>query len=571
MGGPIFLGLYLLLLSFMVISFLLKEKEIKKKLFYLLILLLFIYVIFLTESRAAYLGLLIGFIYFIPFYPQKNRLVFLSKILLMVLLIAGTYGVYHINTHSEPPEFLQENKVLQGISNRFSIKLALEDPRFSGWKVSFEALKKKPILGYGPENFSIAFDKYYDPSFPYINKAWGSWWDRAHNSLLDTGVSAGIPALIIYLLLFASIFWNLQKIKKNKPEKALICHGIQATFIAYLIANFFSFDTFSTYLISFLMIAFSLSLISQNLSEKIITIRLKDKIKYPLIFILFIALIWFIWAYNIKVLEINKEINLAKLQTKQGTYQKALIRLDKVLDSQSSLDHYLRLNYIEIINNNLAKSSASLQIELAQKAIKLLEENVKIRPYYTRNWILLGNYTNVLIEKGEVELKEKADNYFGKANELSPKRQEVFDGWIKTYYITGNYKEAKEKAQECLSLNEDFQECWWLLALSNIQLNQIEEAKENIGIAKKYYLSMTESVLLQLASAYASIENYKELSDVYQELTLIKPSNAQYHFYLALCHKELNNFEEAKKEALKTLELIPEAKEEIEEFLKGLD
>ena len=114
---------------------------------------------------------------------------------------------------------------------------------------------EKPILGYGPENFSVGFDKYYDPSIPYLNKSWGDWWDRAHNIILQTGSDAGFLGIIAYLALFSILLWQLQKLKSagkeagKQAEFAITAHGIQAALISYLVANFFGFDSFATYII----------------------------------------------------------------------------------------------------------------------------------------------------------------------------------------------------------------------------------------------------------------------------------------------------------------------------------
>lgn len=245
MGGPIFLALYLILLVYITLSFYLKTK--KKR--YLLSFLLFVYVLLLTGSRAAYFGLLIGFIYFILAYPLKNKLTKIVKISFVSLAILGALGIYYLNTNTE---------LLNAVSSRLSIKLAVEDPRFSAWAVSMEAIKDRPLLGYGPENFSIAFDKYYNPSLPYISKEWGSWYDQAHSFIFAIAINSGIPALLVYLTLIGVLFWKLQK------NKNIIGHGIQATFIAYLGANFFSFDVFSTYILFFLIVAYSLTLIKNE-------------------------------------------------------------------------------------------------------------------------------------------------------------------------------------------------------------------------------------------------------------------------------------------------------------------
>ena len=103
-GNTIFLGIYLLFSVFMGLNLFLKEKQKVKKILYLLALLLFLFVILITGSRAVYFGLLIGFTYFILFFPKKQRLVVLLKILFILLLIVGVYGVYYLNTAPKLPD-----------------------------------------------------------------------------------------------------------------------------------------------------------------------------------------------------------------------------------------------------------------------------------------------------------------------------------------------------------------------------------------------------------------------------------------------------------------------------------
>jgi len=547
MGGPIFLALYLLLLVFITFSFLLKEKEKKKKLFYLLSLLLFLYVILLTGSRAAYFGLFVGSFYFLFLYSvnlvhaKRKTLFLLVKILLGILLIILAYGVYYINAQPELPQFTQDNKILREVASRFSIRGALDDPRFSAWKISLEAVKERPILGYGPENFSIAFDKYYDPSLPRINMAWGSWWDRAHNFIFEISVTAGILALIIYLSLFAVLFWGLQKIKKKRPEQALICHSIQATFLGYLAANFFSFDLFSTYLIFFLLVGYSLSLITQTNGFKQENVPEKpsenlNPTKSIFLCILFFILLWFIWSFNLKPLSINKEINWADYYVKAGQCEKALEKMEKdVLSSQSIIDNYAKLKYIDIIGRCSAKIPR-LKLTIAPKAISGLKEATEIRPYYTRTWIFLGSYTKLLIENKEYfkienveELKKQAYSFFEKAYQLSPKHEELFPGWIQINLLSKKYQLAKEKAEECITLNPESSYCWWLKGLSNIYLEEIEQAEKNLKIAtEKGHDPNSQKSLSQLVKAYlklteetGNLEYYEKAADIWIQTDLL--------------------------------------------------
>lgn len=494
LGNPIMLALYLLLLSFLTLSFAVKETKLLKKILYFSALFLFIFVIILTYSRAAYLGLTVGFLWFLFFFPKK---MILAKVSAAILLILSVFAVYYVNTQPQLPDFVQQNKTLQGITSRLSIERAWQDPRISGWKVSWQALKDRPLLGYGPENLSIGFEKHYDPSLPHIGKTLAdaeSWWDRAHNFVFDISLTAGIPGLFIFLLLFGVLLFKLGKIKET---------GLQAAFIGYLVANFFSFDVFSIYLVLFLLVGYSLYLIKQAATtEKLMEVQLPS---IPSLFFkvfLFVVLIWFVWVFNVKPFQINSQINIAAILAKENQCDTAITKMEKVLPQKSFLDSYLRLKYVEIISQCIKEKEDTEKKVLMKKAIALLEEAAKIRPYYTRTWLLLGAYNRDLMKNYGINTAEQTAAAFEKAYQLSPKRAET---------------------------------------------------------------------LIELNNAYIQTKNYPGLVKTYSALIELEPNNAQNYASLAFVYKELGQIEEAKKTALKIIELFPEHRAEAENFLKTLD
>lgn len=293
--------------------------------------------------------------------------------------------------------------------------------------------------------------------------------------------------------------------------------------------------------------------------------------------ILFFLLIWFIWSFNLKPLQINKEINWADYYVRTEQCQKALEKMEKyVLPSQNIIDSYTKLKYIDIVGK-CSKKIPGLKLTLVPKAISILKQAAEIRPYYTRTWIFLGNYTNLLIENiggNAKELKKEAYSYFEKALQLSPKREEVFIGWIQTYLLSKDYQAAKGKAKECINLNPQSSYCWWLKGISNIYLTETEEANNDITIAiEKGYDPYSNKSLFQLRKACETtkdIKCYERLANIYRELILQYHKNSQYHASLSYVYKMLGEYEKAKKEAMIVLEFSPESKEEVEEFLKTL-
>jgi putative inorganic carbon (HCO3(-)) transporter len=594
LGNATFLAIYLSFLSFLALSFVLKTKEVKKKVFYFIAILLFLFVILITEARAVYLGLLIGFLYFFLFYPKK---IYWLKAAIVILLLLMVAVIYYVNTTSQLPDFIESNRILKAMTERLSIELLLKEARFPAWKLSLNAIQERPILGWGPENFSIAIDKYYDSGILILT---GQWWDRAHNFLLDIGITIGIPGLLIYLALFAILLWQLRKLKYANLQEyghestRMIAHGIQASFLAYLTANLFSFDTFSTYLISFLLISYSLYLISntQNQTEteqKSNNFQRSDlwklsKFKMIVIFALFISLAWFIWYFNIKPLQINKEVNWADFYSQNKQCEKATERIEKVLSSHSIIDHYARLKYLDIIKECIEAKLGDRQA-LNYKAISVLKEAIKTRPKYTRSWIFLGLYTNSLVEHSEefkienVEgLTKEASSYFEEANKLSPKRGEVFLGWVQTDLLSGEYQKAKQRVEQCIDLNPTWPYCWWQKALTHIYLDEIEEAEKSIEAAiQKGYNTHSEKSLNQLIKAYMKLIEanpkriyYEKLVDVYEELRMLVPQSIQYRASWAYVHRELGEYDKAREIAIGLVEIAPETIYDVEEFLKSI-
>lgn len=581
LGNPILLGVYLLLLSFITVSFALKEKIRWKKIFYIVSLTLFLYIILTTGSRAAYLGVLAGAIYLILFFPKRDKVVKNIKIATLVLLMVGALVVYYVNTTNEFPKFLQDNKIFQNIQPRLSLELVLEDPRFSAWQITFEVIKSKPILGYGPENFAIGFDKFYDPSLPYISKQWGGWWDRAHNTSLETATTAGIPALLIYLGLFVFTFWQLQKSKPKSSEddydkKTILIHGLQASLIGYFVANLFSFDSFSSYLIFFSVIAYSLHL-TYNLPQEETEQNFKEKkgLKIFFVFILCPLLIWFLWQYNLKPLQINAKINKANSLAESSKCEQSFAKMDEVFSTNSFLYAYSRMKDVDNVKA-CAAVNPEKNLDYVNRSIPLMKDALKIRPNYARLWMFLGSFTTIKANaeqdpKLKQQLIQDAQLYFTEAFKLAPKHQENLTEQAKLYLVTGNFELMNQNTKKCIEIDSSLGECYWIKALSEIYMNQPGLAKDSIQEAyKRSFETYSVSALHQLANAYAAVEDYNNLKETYKKLTEMRPDIAQYHSSLAFTYAQLGEYQNAYDEAMIFLQLMPEAKTEVDAFLKSI-
>jgi tetratricopeptide (TPR) repeat protein len=122
--------------------------------------------------------------------------------------------------------------------------------------MSWEGVKERPILGWGQDNFSYVFAKYYDPKM-YAQE---QWFDRTHNVFFDWLIAGGLLGLLSYLGLFFALIYVLWRktvlhtdnIVFDVLEKSVI----SGLLVAYFVHNVFIFDNLASYILFFILLAY---------------------------------------------------------------------------------------------------------------------------------------------------------------------------------------------------------------------------------------------------------------------------------------------------------------------------
>ena len=599
MGSPIILGLYLTLLIFVSLAFAIKSTGWKKY-FYIICFISFAVNIIFSGSRASALGFVVGLPFFVFLYPgNKSKKIKILKIITagafaICLLVLFWLGNSNLNLGRPINRIIGAAKPFFDLKN-FSFKTLISDNRPSGWNVALNAVKEKPLLGFGLENFSIAFDKYYDPSFSDLTVI--SWWDRAHSFIFEIASTMGVPALLVYLAIFGVLFWQLEKIKfrDDCPEKPVI-HGIQTALIAYFTSLLFGFDEYSTYIALFLLVSYSLFIILKY-NPIVFDFKKEGFFGSPLWksginFGLFIFFIIFVWSAALKPLYINKEINLAVYYAvNENQCSKAVSEMEKNISKPSVLDAFFRLSYVDILASCAEKNPDS-KLALNLRLRQILEEAGKIMPTYTRIWWFLANDLRFTIGNSDNyakigqninldEAKKELENSYEKAFALNPGRWTILRDWSSAEITTGDYQKAINRSQKCLSINPNSGECYWNEALAYISLGQVEKGELFKKISGQYGFVSDELIPLNAyVQAYAkALETKKtaaEKKPIYEKIALIYQrliehyNRFQFHASLAFVYKELGEYDKAGEEAMNVFGLNPGSISTIEAFISSL-
>jgi O-antigen ligase len=124
--------------------------------------------------------------------------------------------------------------------------------RFWTWGSAWKGFLDRPIFGWGPENFTRVFDKYFDTRHYNPNQSTETWFDRAHSVVFDYLAETGIVGLAAYLGLITLLVITALSL----PYAPLLVAFAVALPVAYFVQGLVLFDVLATYLNLFLVAAF---------------------------------------------------------------------------------------------------------------------------------------------------------------------------------------------------------------------------------------------------------------------------------------------------------------------------
>jgi|GEM_PF-1174833 len=110
----------------------------------------------------------------------------------------------------------------------------IADSRTDEWAVATRALAANPVVGTGPEGYRIVFGEHVDAAYA-IEHGRDVITDRAHSSLLDVGVTTGLPGLALYgALLLATVALAVRALGDPRARTVGLAAGVLASVVAAL-------------------------------------------------------------------------------------------------------------------------------------------------------------------------------------------------------------------------------------------------------------------------------------------------------------------------------------------------
>lgn len=144
--------------------------------------------------------------------------------------------------------------------------------RFVVWDIAWQGITERPVLGWGLENFSSVFLKYYNPCFGSPSCGSEIWFDRAHNKLLDVWSESGVVGVSLYLALFLTVLYGLWRGYRHGRIDGVVASIITSALAAYFVQNLTGLDVSLTLLFWVFLLAFANTIAFQQ-TKKYVTTR----------------------------------------------------------------------------------------------------------------------------------------------------------------------------------------------------------------------------------------------------------------------------------------------------------
>ena len=351
-------------------------------------------------------------------------------------------------------------------------QVATGGSRFIFWDIAQKSMNQHPWFGYGPENYTFAFQRNFNPQMSLPQYGQEGWNDRAHNIYYDTGVSGGYPAIIFYGLFILSILYALYKLEKNGTLNRIQISVLGGFLLGYIFQNLFVFDSTYSLIALFIFIGAIFAFVDDKKIEDKVEVlhdNLADNvIKVLLLAFCVISLIFFVYRPFKKAVAFYTVFNVP-VDIRPAHYSDLL--RGSVIGDQWDTSGIAYMTYKSYIVD-----PASIKND--PKLLPYIEKDISAYIQYLEQ-VMKRNTTDSRLYVS-AEYLYSALNYFSsqpfdkvlashlfdiadRAHELSPTDPQVYWSVAQVYIWAGDYKNVERTYKNAIALDPSIPESHKLL------------------------------------------------------------------------------------------------------------
>ncbi len=572
--GPNMYAVFLIFQIFFSVLLFLQAYNNKAKIYYLVSGVFNFLMLLLTQTRGAALGLLCGYLFLTAIWIFQKARPDLKRIALICFVVFIVVVGVALIFRSQISIFQRFTDIKEAVSGN-------EPGRLMAWRTGWPAIFSNPVFGYGPENYLVAFSKFFDPSIYNQREIDNTWFDRPHNFVTEQLIFGGFIGFGLYLGIFILSFILLQKTKH--PDYFTLFVPLQALLIAYLVQNAFIFEYLHTYILLVFILAFICFLAYSDKPPRFLLKNFPKWLVYFGIAFVFLMVFWNIVfgfgraAFAERSRELarvtNNELSdfISKAENDEGLEykkDKKVLELYKIASEFSSSkiiaadiheDAYNVFNW----ENPLKRYPHNRSLDLFPVFYDWMKSDIKAEPAQARHYIQLGEliasylFQATLSQDSLMQLSKEGESALFEAEKLSPMRQEIFYKLSKIYSRLGQEDKSEAVLKKAIDLNYKNSLSHWLLAMNYVREKKEQDALKEFRTALDLGFELrvsdqdpTEAYIILLYK-YGFYEEAIKICD-----KIIEADNqAKWHIFKAFSLSKLGRNQEAVESAYEAINL----------------
>jgi O-antigen ligase len=464
LDNPIYMGAYQIFNLAFLVLLAMKTRSWKLWTWYAAIGFVDIVAFMLAQSRGDLLGLAAGVISFALFFgifTKAKKVRF--AILTVVAVLFATYGVLFS---------LRDQSFIQGTTiSRFLSFSGSVSTRLIAWKIAWGGFVERPLTGWGFDNFHILFNQNFNPQSLRFG-TYETWFDRAHNTVLDVLSMTGIFGFLTFFAVFGTLFYAVWRAYRKQWIDLSIASILIALTIAYFIQNLFVFDHPAGFSMSYLLFAFVIAATTKGFMENIDISKAEtanetkhdfSAIAYGIVMVLALLLVWRTSVIPFKASRLSLMANSAFGSPQGLAYAKEAAALwTPYLDEQTFL---LSRNLITIAGQTDGLKKIYQWEEWFNLAKQLSDVQMQNHPRDTHSSFI---YARLLQDMARMkpELAPQAEQWYKKSIDTSPMRQQLHYALANLYYQYGKIDEALVVYQRVSEFDPNFGDGYWIYGVA---------------------------------------------------------------------------------------------------------
>lgn len=583
-GNTAYVAGYMIFNMYFALILFFKEERKKMRWIYIAVLPLLFKAFLIASSAGATVGLGVSILVALFVYGLFGKNEKIRKLTFRI----GIVAVFIIILVFSNRELIKDVPLLSEITvekNTFQTRLI-------SWRAAMKDMPNHLFLGTGFGNYAITFDKFFAPNFYDFTRS-ETYFDRAHNNIIEIASTTGLLGLVAYLSIFFAVGLSLMRAIKKKNIQLNDFVLIVAVLVGYFIQNLAVFDSLVTFIALMMVLGYVYFLTNKRKQKNDFEVVVGDikennvndkqyvnsKNEWSILALVGVVILAVVFEGNIGPIKMLRSTIDAQIAFAQGDPEGGYEHYKLALSHNTGLDRDSKNTFVREAGsriNSLNALGEEKAKEIIEYALMLMQENIELNPLDSLNQL---QYSQLLRSVAVYYINtdpSKALEYFKKADVAVDESIKASPGRIRIYYSkaqillsSGNTEEAISVLKFAASLNENYYDSFCHLGSIQIVSSKEEDGYENIDKC----LDMNgQSVLAQPQFIVNFIKHYQKSEDnikiikLFERLSELEPQNTSVLIELAKYYALNGQSEKAVDVAQKASVIDPGLKEAAQEF-----